>query len=95
MNSLILRYTVALLCGGVLGHVFPVLVSGWLVVFLLVFWGINELVGLWGFGRDWPEYRLSLYFVHTGVAVCVVIGILFGSGSIGKFLVLLGKAINH
>ena len=95
MNSLILRYVVALLCGVVLGYIFPALASWWLLLFLFAVWLINELVGLWGFGGHWPEYRLWLYCIYTGLAVCAVIGILLGSGRVGKLLVLLGKAISR
>lgn len=89
------RHLIGLLCGVLFGLSFPGL-SNPLGLFLGVLFVlfINEIAGRWGFGSHWREYRLSSYFLYTGIAVCFWIGALLGSGHIGKLLIRIGLLLS-
>ena len=95
MKEIVARYIIGLLAGIIIGILYPTLIPTWL--FILIPFGVvavTELIGKWGFGHRWHDYRGTGYLLHSGVAVCVLFGLLLGNGSVGKFLVWLGTLIS-
>lgn len=89
------RFIIAFLFGVCLGLVFPFLASWWLLPVIIIVLVTNELIGQWGFGSHWAGYRFSSYLLYTGTALCVIAGILLGSGDFGTLLIALGKLISR
>lgn len=91
MRVYFFRYVTGLLFGIVLGLVYPASASMLSLLVLLGIIAINEFVGRWGFGSHWNEYRFASYTLYTGFAVCVWAGIQFGSGNVGRLLIVVGE----
>lgn len=95
MKEVISRYVIGLLLGIVFAFIFPNLVVLWIVLCLFpISFIITEIIGGYGFGSHWHTYRFSVYLTHTGVALCVLFGVLFGSGNIGRLLIKIGTLIS-
>ncbi|QQS60825.1 MAG: hypothetical protein IPN70_02950 [Candidatus Moraniibacteriota bacterium] len=94
MRTFFSRYTIGLLVGTILGLAYPASASVWSFFILLGVLVVNELMGRWGFGQHWNGYRLSSYALHFGFLACIWLGIQFGSGNIGTFLVFVGEKIS-
>lgn len=88
------RYATGLLAGIVFGLVYPASASMWSLLVLLGIIAINEFIGRWGFGSHWNGYRFTSYALYTGFAVCIWVGIQFGSGNIGTLLITVGERIS-
>jgi hypothetical protein len=65
------RFVIGLLFGICIGLIYPSLPVFWIFVTTLLFLVANEVVGRWGFGSHWAEYRFSSYLLYTGVVVCI------------------------
>jgi len=94
MSTFFPRYIAGLLVGIILGLLSPIFASIWSFLALLGILAANELVGRWGFGNHWNEYRFFSYALYTGFAACIWIGIQFGSGNVGALLIAVGKRIS-
>ena len=96
MRTLLFLHTIGLLAGTVLGFIFPALASLWLILLcvpcIIV---ITELVGWWGFGNRWHDYRGAIYIVFPAMAGCALFGILLGSGKVGTLLAAIGMFISR
>lgn len=94
MSELVPRYIIGFLLGLVLGLIWPILASWWIISYLVAVFVISELVGRWGFGSHWNGYRFAQYLLYAFPWGIVALGILFGSGTIGSALVAVGKVIS-
>jgi hypothetical protein len=94
MYRILVHYLIGLLIGVPLGLAYPFLASWWLFLCLLIVIVAHELVGGWGFGAHWREYRYYQHILYTGFALFLIVGILLGSGAVGTALVTLGKLIS-
>lgn len=88
------RFVIGLLFGVCIGLIYPSLPVFWIFVAILLFLVVNEVVGRWGFGSHWVEYRFSSYLLYIGVVACIGVGIFLGSGEIGRLLIVVGKLIS-
>lgn len=88
------RFVIGLLFGICIGLIYPHFPFFWIFIATLLFLVANEVVGRWGFGSHWVEYRFSSYLLYTGVVACVGTGIFLGSGGIGRLLILVGNFIS-
>lgn len=88
------RCVIGLLVGITCGMVYPASASVWSLFVLTGILVLNEFAGRWGFGHHWGEYRFSSYILYTGLAACIWVGIQFGSGNVGAFLIFIGKGIS-
>jgi len=87
---------IALLVGVVFGLVFPNLLSTWMIIGgLVAVIIVREIVGIWGFGNHWNQYRGAGHIIHSGVAASLCFGIFLGSGKIGTLLVMFGTLISR
>ena len=95
MKEFISRYFIGLLLGIAFSLIFPNLVVLWMIFCLfLISFIITEIIGGYGFGSHWYTYRFSAYIIYTGVAWCVLLGVLLGGGKIGKLLIKIGTLIS-
>lgn len=94
MSELVHRYVIGFLLGLSLGLAYPALASWWLLAYLFAIFAITELIGKTGFGDHWDGYRFSSYLLYSFPCAVASLGILFGSGTIGTFLVATGKLIS-
>lgn len=88
------RFSFCFLIGVILGLIFPFLATWWILAGILVVLVVNEIVGQWGFGTHWIDYRFPSYLLYTGAFVCLGVGIFLGSGHVGRLLIALGKLIS-
>jgi hypothetical protein len=96
MGMLYFMYTLGLACGAILGFFFPAWTTWWvLILFFLGIFAVTELIVQLGFGNRLHDYRLTLYAIYAGPAMCALIGILLGSGKIGTLLITLGTLISR
>lgn len=96
MLELLFLYLVGFIVGLMLGIFSPILVPAWMIV---LFGGlgiviVSEAVGHWGFGHRWHDHRLGWYILWPAVAVCTLLGFLFGTGAVGRFLVAVGTFLS-
>lgn len=95
MSSIIGRYLIGLLAGIIFGISFPTLLSVWILVAApIAIIVVTEIIGIWGFGNRWHDYRSAGYLIHSGVAVSALLGVLLGNGMVGRFLVWIGTSIS-
>ena len=95
MGSVIGRYLIGLLVGIIFGISFPTLLSVWILaatpIAIIV---VTEIIGQWGCGSRWLEYRILGYLIYSGAAFATLLGVLLGNGMVGRFLVWIGTSIS-
>ena len=96
MRELLPRYMIGILVGVCWGLLFPNLIPLWCYIpILLATVVITEWFGHRGFVDHWNGYRTSSYARYGAVVVCVLVGILVGSGKVGSFLIAVGTLVSR
>lgn len=92
-RQLFARCILGLMCGVILGLIFPAYVS-WPLFFGIVLAVIilTGLIGRWAFGHNWDDY-LIIEFGGPVVVACV--GALLGAGKIGTLLITIGTLLSR
>lgn len=95
MRTVFLSCVIGLLLGIILGYVYPVLASMWSILVLCGVFLVAELIGRVGFGGEhWDCFRFSVFIIYVVPLICLWVGIQFGSGHVGAFLVFVGRLIS-
>jgi hypothetical protein len=96
MKTILPLYLVGFMIGVVLGVLFSIPISAWIIVLsgALLIVIVTEAVGSWGFGGRWREYRVGVYVIWPAVVAFTLLGFLFGTGSMGRLLIAVGTLIS-
>lgn len=97
MYLFIPRYIITLLIGVLIGVLIPdngfFLGVGIALAIILTLLA-TEFVGMSGFGNHWREYRFFIHLLYTVPIIIGCVGVLLGSGYIGKMFIWIGTLLS-